>query len=159
MHAVTRLTIFGFLLLAAGCAAPPPPPPPTIVSLNFVASPDINPNPAGRASSVNVRYYQLAATGAFDKADYFQLHDKEPALLGKDLLDQQDLLLQPGMSKPVTMDGKAGVKFLGVAVSFRNIDEATWRAEAPIPENKTTKLKVEISKLGVAITPDGTPAP
>jgi type VI secretion system protein VasD len=127
--------------------------------LNFVGAGDINPDPSGRPSSVNIRYYQLAASGAFEKADYFQLHDKEPALLGKDLLDQQDILLAPGGGKSVTIEGKPGVKFLGIAASFRDIDQATWRADAPIPENKTTKMTIEVGRLKVTILPDGGAAP
>jgi type VI secretion system protein VasD len=146
---------FGAFLFVIGCAAPPPPPPPTIVELTFTASADINPDPSGRASSVNVRYYQLGATGAFEKADYFQLHDHEAALLTKDVLDQQDLLLTPGATKTVTIEGKAGAKFLGVAASFRDIDGATWRGDVPIPPNKTTKIKVDVSKLMVSVTPGG----
>jgi type VI secretion system protein VasD len=155
MNAVIRPLSLGALLLIAGCGSAPPPPPPTIVTLDFTASADVNPDPSGRPSSVNLRYYQLGATSAFEKADYFQLHDKEPALLGKDLLDQQDELLAPGATKSVTIEGKPGVKSLGIAASFRNIDQATWRADVPIPPNKTTKFKVELSKLKVSIEPEG----
>ena len=159
MHPAVKWLCIGIVALIPGCAAPPPPPPPTIVMLNFVAAGDINPDPSGRSSSINIRYYQLGASGAFEKADYFPLHDKEPALLGKDLFDQQDLLLVPGASKSVTVDGKPGAKILGIAASFRDIDQATWRADVPIPENKTTKFKVEISKLKISIVPDGGSAP
>ena len=159
MKAVIKTLSLATLLLIAGCAAPPPPPPPTIVTLDFAAAGDVNPDPSGRPSSVNVRYYQLGATGAFEKADYFQLHDKEPALLGKDLLDQQDALLAPGTTKSVTIEGKPGVKSIGIAASFRDIDQATWRADVEVPPNKTTKFKVELSKLKATIEPEGGSAP
>lgn len=159
MNAVIKPLSLASLLVIAGCASPPPPPPPTIVTLEFAASADINPDPSGRPSSVNVRYYQLGATGAFEKADYFQLHDKEAALLGKDLLDQQDELLAPSAAKSVTIEGKPGVKSIGVTASFRDIDRATWRVDLPVEPNKTTKFKVELSKLKLSIEPEGGSAP
>jgi len=145
-----------FLLLAgllAACGATPPPP--TLVEITFTAAPDVNPDASGRASPIVVRYYQLAATGAFEMADYFQLHDKEAAVLGQNLLDRQELPLAPGTSQKVAFAAKPGTLFLGVAASYRSIDRAQWRADAPVAAGKTTKLKVQLDKLTLSIMPDG----
>lgn len=147
------------LLLLAGllgaCGAPPPPPPPpspTLVEITFIAAPDVNPDPSGRASPVVVRYYQLAATSAFEMADYFQLHDTEAAVLGQNLLDRQELPLAPGTSQTVAFAVKPGTQSVGVAASYRDIDRAQWRAAAPVAEGKKTKLKVQLDKLTLSIT-------
>src|SRR5690348_15638669 len=52
----------------------------TPVELTFVVSGDVNPDASGRPAPIFVRYYQLVETGAFERADYFQMHDKEAAL-------------------------------------------------------------------------------
>jgi type VI secretion system protein VasD len=153
---VTARTIRpALLLLLAGllgaCSSPPSP---TLVEITFVAAPDVNPDPAGRASPIVVRYYQLAATGAFEMADYFQLHDKEAAILGQNLLDRQELPLAPGTSQTVAFAAKPGILSLGVAASYRNVDRAQWRGDAPVAEGKKTKLKVQLDKLTLSIMPD-----
>jgi type VI secretion system protein VasD len=73
----------------------------------------------------------------------------------KDLFDQQDLLLTPGSTKSVTVECKPGAKFFGVAASFRDIDDATWRGDLAIPPNKTTKIKIDVAKLKVTVAPGG----
>jgi type VI secretion system protein VasD len=151
-NAVRCAMLLGFTLLLSACGASPPPP--TVVELTFVAAPDINPNPAGRPQPIFVRYYQLAATSAFDSADYFQLHDKESALLGASLLDRQELPLTPGTSQKVSITAKPGTTAIGIAAGYRDIDRAQWRADAPVAVGKTTNLKVQLSKLSVSVAPD-----
>jgi type VI secretion system protein VasD len=152
------LPIILFSLLAviiAACAKePPPPPPPTLVELTFTGSDDLNPDPTGRASPLIVRYYQLGGISAFERADYFQIHDKEAALLGADLLARNELPLAPGATQKASFEAKTGIKFLGVIASYRDIDNAVWHADVPIPANQTTKLKIQLDKLNLSIAPD-----
>lgn len=146
------------VLLAAllcACGSPPPPPPPTEVEITFAAAADVNPDASGRPSPISVRYYQLAATPAFDAADYFQLRDKETALLGPSLLDRQEMAIAPGASQKVAFAAKAGTTVIGVVASYRDIDRAQWRAEAPIAPQKLNKLTVKLEKLSASIAPGG----
>jgi type VI secretion system protein VasD len=137
------------------CGSPPPPTPPTQVEITFAAAPDVNPDASGRASPISVRYYQLAATPAFDAADYFQLHDKEAALLGPSLLERQETSIAPGVSQMVAFTAKPGTIAIGVAASYRDIDRAQWRAETPIAAAKVNKLTVKLDKLSAKIAADG----
>jgi type VI secretion system protein VasD len=147
------LTIVGIAI--AGCAdKPPPPPPPTMVELTITAADDVNPDASGNPRPVVVRWVQLASTNAFEKADYFQLHDKEAALLGPDLLAGDEAPIAPGGTQKVSFEAKPGTKFLGITASYRDIDNAEWRADVPIPPNQTTKLKVHLDKLKLTISPD-----
>ncbi len=137
------------------CGSPPPPPPPTEVEITFAAAPDVNPDVSGRASPISVRYYQLAATPAFDAADYFQLHDKEAALLGPSLLDRQEMAIAPGASQKVAFTAKPGATAIGIVASYRDIDRAQWRAEAPIAAAKVNKITVTLGKLSATIAAGG----
>jgi type VI secretion system protein VasD len=136
----------------AACSSAPPSTP---VELTFVAAGDVNPDASGRAAPIIVRLYQLGATGTFERVDYFQLHDQEQALLGQDLLDRQELPLLPGATQQVAFEAKPGTKAIGVIASYRDIDKALWRADAPIATGQKTKLKVQVDKLKVSIVPDG----
>lgn len=141
--------------LVAGCSSPPPPPAPitTPVQLTFVAAPDINPDVTGRAAPVVLRYYQLGGTGAFEAADYFQLHDKDAALLGQDLVERQELPLTPGATRAVSFEAKPGTKAIGVVAAYRDIDDAIWRVEAPITTGQRANLTIRVEKLKLTITP------
>ncbi len=145
--------VFALTAFLSACGSSPPPP--TVVELTFVAAPDVNPDPAGRASPILVRYYQLAATAAFDSADYFQLHDTEAGLLGANLLDRQELALTPGATQKVSVTTKPGTTAIGFAAGYRAIDQAQWRASAPVAPNKTTALAVQLNKLKLSVAPGG----
>ncbi len=140
------LALMGFLS-ACGASAPPP----TLVDITFKAAPDVNPDPSGRPSPIFVRYYQLGATNAFASADYFQLHDSEAAVLGKDLLDRQELPLAPGASQTVAIEAKPGTVAIGIAAAYRDINNAQWRAQAPVAANKKTTIEVQLGKLAVSV--------
>ncbi|HZT19142.1 MAG TPA: type VI secretion system lipoprotein TssJ, partial [Dongiaceae bacterium] len=101
------------------------------------------------------RVYQLGAVGGFEKADFFQLYEKENAALGTDLIGRDQMVLEPGETKTLKFELKPMAKFVGIMAAFRNIDQSEWRADAEIPPNKTTKLTVTVDKLSVKLAPAG----
>lgn len=152
---VVRWLLLGLVaaLLLSACGSAPPPP--TIVQLKVTAAANINPDADNRASPVILRAYQLVATDGFDKADFFQLYGKDAATLGADMADRQEIALAPGETKTVTIEFKPNAKSLGIIAAFRNIDKATWRADAPVPANKTTNFTVTIDALSVKLAAGG----
>jgi type VI secretion system protein VasD len=134
--------------IASACGSAPSP---TLVDITFKAAPDVNPDPSGRPSPIFVRYYQLGATTTFTTADYFQLHDTEAAVLGPALLDRQELPLAPGASQTVAIEAKPGTTAIGIVAAYRDINNAQWRAQAPIAAGKKTTLEVQLGKLAVSV--------
>jgi type VI secretion system protein VasD len=151
---VLLLAVASLLGTCGGPPPPPPPPPPTLVELTFTAAPDVNPDPSGRPSPIFVRFYQLGATGTFGTVDYFQLYDKDSAILGPSLLDRQELPLMPGASQTIKLTPKPGTVAIGVVAAYRDIDHAQWRAQSAVVPNKTTKLQVLLNKLALSVTTD-----
>jgi type VI secretion system protein VasD len=142
-----RLAAGGAAALVAACSSPPPPPPPTIVALNIKATSAINPGVDGKPAPVMLRIYQLGAAGTFEKADFFQLNDKDQALLGADMLGKDQAVLTPGDSKAMQFEVKPGTRFIGITAAYRDIDKATWRVDVPVPANQTTNIAVGVDKL------------
>ena len=96
------LTLVAMLVLAA-CAEDAPPAEPlkqgagaTTVALHFQAVPGLNPGPDGQSTPVRVRIFELKNPATFMRSDYFALAERAPATLGPDLLDQDEVLIQPG---------------------------------------------------------------
>ena len=152
---VVRWLLLGFVVAPLVSACGTKPPPPTVVQLTVKAAPNINPDADNRASPVVLSAYQLAATDGFEKADFFQLYNKDAATLGADMADRQEIAIAPGETKTVTLEFKPNAKFLGVIAAFRSIDRATWRADAPVPANKTTNLTATVDALSMKLAPGG----
>jgi len=138
------------LALVASCG----PPPPAAVDLAIKASPDLNPNAAGTPLSVAVRLYSLNDRARFATADAYGLMSRENAVLGDERAGSEEIVVRPGETRNVTMAPKPGVRYLGVAVLFHDIDRAQWRAIAPIAASGTTRLVLAIgsskAELGAA---------
>jgi len=138
------------LALVASCG----PPPPAVVDLTVKANPDLNRNAAGTPLSVAVRLYSLNDRARFATADAYGLMSRENAVLGDERVGSEEIVVRPGETRKVTMAPKPGVRFLGVAVLFHDIDRAQWRAIAPIAASGTTRLVLAIgsnkAELGAA---------
>jgi type VI secretion system protein VasD len=150
---------FGAVLLllplwAAGCGGPPPPPAP-VLELTVTGTADQNPSANGTPQPVAVHLYQLAATQKFTKADVFALTEHEQATLGSDDLGSSDFVLRPSEKQNVKQDLKPGTQALGVVVLFYNIDNAQWRASAPVAASGPSKLFLSVEKLSVSLKPAG----
>lgn len=138
-----RLLLVGPALLSvAGCGGPPAP---AVVDLTIKASSDVNPNPAGTPVSVAVRLYSLMGRGRFMSADSYALMDREKATLGDESAGSEEIVLRPGETRKMTLAPKPLVRYLGVAVLFREIDRAQWRAIAPVAASGLTRLALTIS--------------
>jgi type VI secretion system protein VasD len=142
------VSVAGGLSLVAACSGSPSP---GSVDLTISAANDINPDPAGRASPVVLRIYQLAGGTQFQAADFFQLFDKETPTLGPDLVAREEVTVAPGSTRNLTVALKPNAQAIGIAASFRDIDRASWRAVVDVPPTKTTKLKAEVKKLQVSL--------
>lgn len=131
----------------------PAPPPPAVVDLHIKAGKDQNPDASGTPVAVAVRLYSLNAAGKFNAADAYALMDREKATLGEEGAGSEEVLVRPGENKSLTLSPKAGVRFLGVAVLFREIDHATWRAIAPVAASGPTKLRLTIDGTTAKLAP------
>jgi len=137
-------------LLVEGCGGPPPPP---VVDVTIRASADINPNPAGTPVSVAARLYSLNARGKFESADVYSLMQREAQTLGAESAGFEEFVVRPGETRKATLMPKPGVRFIGVAVLFRDIDRSQWRIVAPIAESGLSKFVLSISGNRAALVP------
>lgn len=143
----------------AGCGGskPKPPPPPPTLELTVTAGADLNPNADKTPQPVAVHLYELAATQKFATADVFALTDHKQATLGTDDLGSTDFVITPSEKQVIKQDLKPGTKAVGVLALFYDIDNAQWRASAPVAANGPSRLDLTIGKSSVSLTQAGKP--
>lgn len=152
---IARRTLFlaapGLGLLLTRCG--PAPPPPAVVEVHIKAGKDQNPDQGGTPVAVAVRLYSLNARGKFSGADIFALTERERATLAEEGAGSEETVMRPGENRTITLSPKSGVRFLGVAVLFRDIDRAIWRAVAPVAASGLTKLTLTITGNTAKLAP------
>lgn len=144
-------------VMLTSCAETPEAPapiPPTQLTLQINAGKQLNPDAAGKASPVLLRIYELREQSGFAAADFFMLFDKEQVALGGDLLRKQELLIKPGEQKTLPIDPAADTRKIGFFAAFRKLDDAQWRALAPLVphQNNTVTLDMDRNVLSAKAT-------
>lgn len=146
----------GLICLAAavfGCGGDQekPPPPPTLLTLVFIASPELNPDAAARPSPLVVRLYELKSLPAFENADFFGLFDDDEALLGAELQVKDELEFAAGEHRRLDREAQPDTRYIGVMGAYRNIEQAGWRATAEVPLHRTTTFAIKLDRLSISI--------
>ena len=151
-----RVLLAAMLLALSHCGSapkPPPPPKPPVLTLTAIGSGEQNPGPSGGAAPVEIRVYLLNGTSNFDRADVFALTDHDTQTLGDEAARSESFVLAPGETHTLTRDLKPGVRAVGVVALFRDIDNADWRASAPVADSGPTKLTLTVGRLSVSLAP------
>lgn len=90
------------------------------VDFNYfiTASADINPDIAGRPSSVIVRIYQLTNKINFEDASYDALFESNHNALGTEYISIDEYLIDPNSRKKVELKISENAKYIGVVVGL-----------------------------------------
>src|SRR5262245_36394624 len=144
------------LLTVCGCVAYAVPPSAlaadkVAVKTEITAAADLNPNRSGRPSPVALYVFQLKSREAFDNADYFSLTAAEATVLGGDLIERSQLMLQPGEARPMEAEFDEGARFIGFVAAFRDIENAQWRGVVELPDKGFLKKMFSRTKLSIAL--------
>lgn len=159
---LSPLTGIGCTILIAvatiGCGSyekpkPEPKPEPTRVEITLTAREDVNPNADGSPSLIVTRLFILRGQGAFATTDFFALWNSEQAVLARDLISREELVLKPGQTTTVASVVDTEARILGVAAAYQDIDRATWRAWAPLAEGQVNAYKIELANRAVSLQP------
>jgi len=153
---VLRLALSGVLLpglTACGLKGPPPPPPPARLSGSLIGAADLNPSTSDRPSPLRLRLYELRTVAAFQQADFMALYQQDQTTLGADLLGREELMLNPGETRPYALKVlSAETRFVAVVALYRDLEHATWRAFAPVVPSKAHELTLHARRLAVSLT-------
>lgn len=148
------LAAAGLLLLTA-CAKDAAPPAPEAqidtasVELHFHAISGLNPGHAGQPAPVRVRIFELKNAATFSRADYFALADRAQPTLGLDLLDQDEVVIQPGQQLSLQRDLDPATRQIGLLVGYRELDRAQWRTVLSVPPRQASEYQISLDVRAV----------
>ena len=91
-----------------------------VLNVDLSAREALNPDDAGRATSVAVRVYQLKDRKRFDGASYDDLLRNDRTVLAQDLQDSKAAVLNPGASASVSQPMNADTKYVAIVAFYRN---------------------------------------
>ena len=136
-------------LMASGCSSAPKP---TAVSGNIEASAGLNPSVTQRPSPLLLRIYELKSAAAFNQADFMSLYQADQATLGAELITREEVMLQPGETRPFEKKLSVDTRFVGVVAAYRNLEQATWRSIAAVQPGRSQKITIRVEPLSVSAT-------
>lgn len=123
---------------------------PSRVEGSIAAAAGLNPSVNDRPSPLLLRVYELRNATAFNQADFMGLYQSDQATLSADLVVREEIMLQPGESRPFNRQLSPETRFIGVVAIYRNLERATWRALVPVEPNKAHRLTVRADSLAVS---------
>ncbi|HTT13058.1 MAG TPA: type VI secretion system lipoprotein TssJ [Burkholderiaceae bacterium] len=124
----------------------------TTLEMTLAAGNQLNPNKQSRPSPVVVRVFDLKTPAGFDAATYEGLFDRDRETLGADLVARDDFTLNPGEGKKIERKLAPETKVLGVAVGFRDLERAVWRASVAVKPNAKNRINVALDGVTVIAT-------
>ncbi|NBB10711.1 type VI secretion system lipoprotein TssJ [Pseudomonas sp. SLFW] len=146
-------------LLLVSCAKNAEPPQPvdttpdaSTVTLHFSAASGLNPGSNGQPAPVRVRIFELKNAASFGRADYFALAERAPSALAADLIDQDEVLLQPGQDLTLERHLNEATRQVGLAVGYREIDQAQWRALLSVTPRQASEYQIHLDTHAVSVS-------
>ncbi|WP_231110474.1 type VI secretion system lipoprotein TssJ [Burkholderia territorii] len=91
-----------------------------VLNVDLSAREALNPDDAGRPTSVAVRVYQLKDRKMFDGASYEDLLGNDRTVLAQDLQTSMASVMNPGASASLTQPMQADTKYVAIVAFYRN---------------------------------------
>lgn len=147
MRRFIRLVLLACIVaFTGGCGSSPP-----LLRGAIIADPATNPDRVGRPSPVVVRVYELKSLGAFNRADFFSLFEKDQETLGSELVAREEYELRPAETRKYERQLQPDTKFIGVVAAFRDLENSRWRQAAPVPPQRSLTLTIGIGSGAVTV--------
>ncbi len=102
------------------------------ISLVLSAGAKLNTCGDGPANALGVRVYQLGGDRGISGAPQAALWENDEKELGQELLDKQELFLDPGSKQPVTLHLKPKTRAVAVVGNFCRSQGTCWKWVQPV---------------------------
>ncbi|WP_431823227.1 type VI secretion system lipoprotein TssJ [Burkholderia sp. F1] len=118
-----------------------------VLNVDFTARAALNPDDAGRATSVAVRVYQLTDRTMFDGASYEDLLKNDKTVLAQDLESNMSATVNPGASAGLSQPMRRDTKYVGIVALYRSPGgDGSWKRVVEVKKLDADKpLRLELS--------------
>jgi type VI secretion system protein VasD len=100
-----------------------------------------------------LRVYELKNATAFNSADFVALYERDKAELAADIVSREEIILQPGETRPVAAKTLAlEVRFIAVMGAFRDLERSQWRSVAAVLPGQKQRIVIRADGLAVSVT-------
>ena len=147
--AFSSLLAVAIMALLSACASAPKR---ENLDMQISTTVDVNPDMQGRPSPIILHILELSSTEQFNRLDYMSLTQPSGAALGPDLLGKNQLVLQPGDSKPLPMELNPLTTAIGLVAGYRDIDNAVWRKSIAITQGSTKGISITLEQQKIVTT-------
>lgn len=117
---VQTMLMLTCLCLAAGCAG-------SKMKVQVNADERLNQDANRQSLPVVVRLYQLTDDKAFEAAQFHALWKDDAAVLGKDLVSREEVLIQPNQEKTVVLRRLDETHYIAAMALFRDTKHNEWK--------------------------------
>ena len=150
----TALALALPVALLGACSSTPKPPPPQPVVGSITSSAQLNPSVNKRPSPLMLRVYELKSAAVFQSSDFMGLFQGDQGTLAADMVSREEMILQPGESRPYKKTLAPETRFLAVLGAYRDLERAVWRAVVPVPSagGKPQAVEIRADELAVSVT-------
>ncbi|MBB5406948.1 type VI secretion system protein VasD [Paraburkholderia sp. HC6.4b] len=91
-----------------------------VLDVDLTARAELNPDDAGRSTSLAVRVYQLKDRKLFDGVSYDDLLKNDRTVLAQDLQASMAAVVNPGASVSLSQPMQADTKYVAIVAFYRN---------------------------------------
>ncbi|WP_241302364.1 type VI secretion system lipoprotein TssJ [Burkholderia stabilis] len=125
-----------------------------VLNVDLTARVALNPDEAGRATSVAVRVYQLKDRRVFDEATYEDLLKNDRAVLAQDQRAVMSTVVRPGASSSLSQPMERETKYVAIVALYR-VPGASgdWKRvieKKKLDPNKPLRMDLSLNGLQVA---------
>ncbi|MGT0197338.1 MULTISPECIES: type VI secretion system lipoprotein TssJ [Burkholderia] len=125
-----------------------------VLNVDLTARAALNPDEAGRATSVAVRVYQLKDRKIFDEATYEDLLKNDRIVLAQDLQADMSTVVNPGASSSLSQPMQRETKYVAIVALYR-VPGAPGDWKRVIEKKKLDPdkpLRMDLSLNGLQVT-------
>ncbi|AWV03417.1 type VI secretion system lipoprotein TssJ [Burkholderia sp. JP2-270] len=125
-----------------------------VLNVDLTARAALNPDEAGRATSVAVRVYQLKDRTVFDEATYEDLLKHDRIVLAPDLQADMSTVVNPGASSSLSQPMQRETKYVAIVALYRVPGaQGDWKRVIEKKKlNPDKPLRMELSLNGLQVT-------
>ena len=135
-------------LLIVACGGAPKIKPTEITGVVQAAA-NVNPSVSNRPSPLLLRVYELKSASAFNNADFVSLYQRDQAELGAEMVSRDEIVLNPGDSRPLIKTAAPETRYIGVLAAFRDLDRAKWRSVVEVRPGEKQRIVISAEELSV----------